>query len=291
VADRLRAVEILHAPAPERKGLRERADLRIGALGSGSDFTPFLQHLGIASLNIGYGGENGGGSYHSVYDSFDHYTRCGDPGFVYGVTQAQTAARIVLRLADAEVLPFDFENFTETIALYVQEVMKLADQMRDETEEMNRKILEKSFDLSADPTEVWITPKTREPVPFLDFSPLQNALALLRGSTSRFGDAWKAPGAPAGRLTAETAGSLDRLFIEFERSLTTKEGLPGRPWYVHQIYAPGRYTGYGVKTLPGVREAIETRRWKEAGEQIVVASGVIERASGLIEKGASLLKR
>jgi N-acetylated-alpha-linked acidic dipeptidase len=291
VAERLRAVEILHAPVAERKILRERADLRIGALGSGSDFTPFLQHLGIASLNIGYGGENGGGSYHSVYDSFDHYSRFGDPGFVYGVTQAQTAGRIVLRLADAEVLPFDFENFTETIALYVQEVMKLADEMRDETDEMNRKIREKSFDLSADPAEVWITPKSREPVPFLDFSPLQNALALLKGSTSRYGDAWKAAGAPAGRLTAETAGSLDRLFMDFERSLTTKEGLPGRPWYVHQIYAPGRYTGYGVKTLPGVREAIETRKWKEAGEQIVIASGVIERASGLIERGASLLKR
>jgi N-acetylated-alpha-linked acidic dipeptidase len=226
-----------------------------------------------------------------VYDSFDHYTRFGDPGFVYGVTQAQTAGRIVLRLADAEVLPFDFEDFTETIALYVSEVMKLADEMRDETEEMNRKIREKSFDLSADPAEVWITPGAREPVPFLDFSPLQNALALLQGSTSRFGDAWKAAGAPAGRLTAEAAGSLDRLFMEFERSLTTKEGLPGRPWYVHQIYAPGRYTGYGVKTLPGVREAIETRKWKEAGEQIVVASGVIERASGLIERGTLLLKR
>ncbi len=288
VAERLRAVEILHAPVPERKGLRERADLRIGALGSGSDFTPFLQHLGIASLNIGYGGESGGGSYHSVYDSFDHYTRFGDPGFVYGVTQAQTAGRIVLRLADAEVLPFDFENFTETIALYVQEVMKLADEMREETDEMNRRIREKSFDLSADPTEVWITPKAREPVPFLDFSPLQNALALLKASTSRFGDAWKAAG---GHLPVETARSLDRLYMGFERSLTTKQGLPGRPWYVHQIYAPGRYTGYGVKTLPGVREAIETRRWKEAGEQIVVASGVLEQAAGVIEKGTSLLKQ
>ena len=291
VAERSKAVGILRAPVPERNVLRERADLRIGALGSGSDYTPFLQHLGIASLNIGYGGENGGGSYHSVYDSFDHYTRFGDPGFVYGVTQAQTTGRIVLRLADAEVLPFDFGDFTETIALYVQEVMKLADEMRDETEEMNRKIRENTFDLSADPAEVWITPKPREPVPFLDFSPLQNALALLKNSTSRFGDAWKGAGAAGVPLPLETARSLDRLFMDFERSLTSREGLPGRPWYVHQIYAAGRYTGYGVKTLPGVREAIETRKWKEAGEQIVVTSGALERAAGLIDRGTSLLKQ
>ena len=206
VAERLKAVEILHAPVPERGVLREREDLRIGALGSGSDYSPFLQHLGIASLNIGYGGENGGGSYHSVYDSFDHYTRFGDPGFVYGVTQAQTAGRIVLRLAGAEVLPFDFEDFTETIALYVQEVMKLADEMRDETDEMNRKIREKTFDLSADPAEVWITPKAREPVPFLDFSPLQNAMALMKKSASRFGEAWKSAGSARGSLPPETNG-------------------------------------------------------------------------------------
>jgi N-acetylated-alpha-linked acidic dipeptidase len=291
VAERLKAVEILRAADPERKAIRERAEMRIGALGSGSDYTPFLQHLGIASLNIGYGGESGGGSYHSVYDSFDHYTRFGDPGFVYGVTQAQTAGRIVLRLAEADVLPFDFEDFTETIALYVREVMKLADDMRDETEELNRKIREKSFDLSADPTETWITPKPEVPVPYLDFSPLQNALALLRTSASLFGEAWKSGVTAGGPLPAETARSLDRLFMEFERTLTTKEGLPGRPWYIHHIYAPGRYTGYGVKTLPGVREAIETRKWKEAGEQIVVVSRLLEHASGLIDRGTSLLKK
>jgi N-acetylated-alpha-linked acidic dipeptidase len=291
VAQRLRALQILRAPVAERKTLREREDLRIGALGSGSDYTPFLQHLGIASLNLGYGGEDGGGSYHSVYDSFDHYTRFGDPGFVYGVTQVQTAGRIVLRFADADVLPFDFEDFTETIALYVQEVMKLADEMRDETDDRNRKIREKSFDLSADPAEVWITPKAEDHVPFLDFSPLQNALASLRSSTSRFTEAWKSAGAAGGHLRTENALSLDRLFMDFERTLTTKEGLPGRPWYVHHIYAPGRYTGYGVKTLPGVREAIETRKWREAGEQIVAASVILEHAAGLIDRGTSLLKK
>ena len=290
VAERLKAVKSLRSTPSERKESKERTDMRIDALGSGSDYTPFLQHLGIASLNIGYGGEDGGGSYHSVYDSFDHYARFGDPGFVYGVTQAKTAGRIVLRLADAEVLPFEFSDFTETIGQYVQEVMKLADEMREETEEHNRRIREKTFDLSSDPMEVWITPKPQDTVTFLDFSPLQNALSSLRRSASRFADALKNVGGAGKRLTPETARSLDRLYIDFERTLTTKEGLPERPWYVHAIYAPGKYTGYGVKTLPGVREAIETRKWKEAGAQIAVASGVLERAASLLERGTSLMQ-
>jgi N-acetylated-alpha-linked acidic dipeptidase len=288
VADRRKAALLLEASKAERTKLRTRDDLRIGALGSGSDYSPFLQHLGIASMNIGYGGEDGGGSYHSAYDSFDHYTRFGDPGFVYGVTQAQTAGRIVLRLADADVLPFEFGGFTETVAGYVEEVMKLADDMREETEETNRKITDRVFDLSADPTEVWITPKAADPVPFLDFSPLQNALAALRASTARFDEARKA--ASGSPVPEAKARSLDRLYMDFERTLTTKEGLPGRPWYVHGIYAPGRYTGYGVKTLPGVREAIETKKWKEAGEQIAVASGILSRAAAQIDRCASLMK-
>jgi len=291
VSERARAVQILRASGTERKGIRERADLRIGALGSGSDYSPFLQHLGIASMNIGYGGEDGGGSYHSAYDSFDFYARFGDPGFVYGVTEAQTAGRIILRLADAEVLPFDFADFTETIGRYVAEVMKLADEMRDATEEQNRKIREKTFELSADPKETRVTPKSEDPVPYIDFAPLQNALAALERSTHRFGDSWKGERSAGGPLPAETARLLDRLFMDFERTLTTKEGLPGRPWYVHAIYAPGRYTGYGVKTLPGVREAIEMRKWKEAGEQIVIAAGVLERAAALIDGGTTLLKK
>jgi N-acetylated-alpha-linked acidic dipeptidase len=291
VSERARAAQILHASGTERTGIRERADLRIGALGSGSDYSPFLQHLGIASMNIGYGGEDGGGSYHSAYDSFDHYARFGDPGFVYGVTEAQTAGRIVLRLADANVLPLDFGDFTETMGRYVGEVMKLADDMRESTEELNRKIREGTFELSADPKDARVPPKSEDPVPYLDFSPLQNALAALERSTHRFSEARKGERSPASPLPAETARALDRMFMDFERTLTTKEGLPGRPWYAHEIYAPGRYTGYGVKTLPGVREAIETRKWKEAADQIVIAAGALERAAALIEGGTSLLKK
>ncbi|HUI10976.1 MAG TPA: transferrin receptor-like dimerization domain-containing protein, partial [Bacteroidota bacterium] len=288
---RLRAFTLLHAAAGERKEIQDRGDLRIDALGSGSDYSPFLQHIGVAALNLGYGGENGGGSYHSVYDSFEHYTRFGDPGFVYGIVLARTAGRMVLRLADAPVLPFEFGDFTETIGRYVREVIKLTDDMRTETDETNREIREKAFALAADPTETWVDPPLKDPVPHLDFAPLENAVDRLQRSTARFVEASGAL-CRAGRAPAEPAcRALDRLYMGFERSLTTAEGLPGRPWYVHEIYAPGKYTGYGVKTLPGVREAIETRQWKEAGEQIVVAARVLERASGLIDSAASLLAR
>jgi N-acetylated-alpha-linked acidic dipeptidase len=270
--------------------MRERADFRIGALGSGSDYTPFLQHLGIASLHIGYGGEDGGGSYHSIYDSFDHYTRFGDPGFAYGVTQAQTAGRLVLRLAGADFLPFDFDSFTGTVTQYVEEVVKLADDLREETEEGNRRIRERTYDLAADPLETWITPPARETVPFLNFSPLHNALALLRRRSAEFTDARKGADSSAGIMKRESRRALDRLFMGFERSLTTKPGLPGRPWYQHAIYAPGKYTGYGVKTLPGIREAIEQRSWKEAQDQIEVAARVLEQAAGMIGQATKVLR-
>src|SRR5205807_3594662 len=121
--------------ADERREARERTDFRIGALGSGSDFTPFLQHVGVASLNLGFGGEDGGGSYHSIYDSFDNYVRFLDPTFDYGVALSETAGRIMLRFADADTIPLSFDDFTDTIAQYVKEVTKLADDTRDDIAE------------------------------------------------------------------------------------------------------------------------------------------------------------
>ncbi|MGH7456455.1 MAG: M28 family peptidase, partial [bacterium] len=182
VADRARALRIVSGSPEDRKEARDRKDLRIYALGSGSDYTPFLQHLGIASLNLGYGGEDGGGSYHSVYDSFDHYTRFGDPNFDYGTALAQTAGRAVLRLADAEVLPFEFTNFAETVAKYAKEVARLADDMREETEEKNQRIKDKTFEAVADPRQAIVAPKSLAPVPFLNFAPLQNAVSRLQQS-------------------------------------------------------------------------------------------------------------
>lgn len=291
VLERTRALRLARGSAEERRETRERQDLRISALGSGSDYTPFMQHLGIASLNIGYGGEDGGGSYHSIYDSFDHYTRFGDPNFDYGLALAQTAGRITLRLANADVLPLSFGNFASVVERYIREVTRLTDEMREETREKNRQLSERTLEIISDPTQVYVAPKARAPVPHLNFAPLQNSFARLQESARAY-DAAMAEMAAAGfSLSKEAQKSLDEILIQTERAMTREEGLPRRPWFKHQIYAPGFYTGYGVKTLPGVREAIEQRNWKEAGEQVNVIAETIERLASEIDRATSIIKR
>jgi N-acetylated-alpha-linked acidic dipeptidase len=290
VEERARAQRILDANADERRELRERADLRIGALGSGSDYTPFLQHLGVASLNLGYGGEDGGGSYHSIYDSFDNYTRFIDPGFDYGIALAQTAGRVILRTADADTLPLSFSNFTDTVARYVKEVTRLADDTREEIAEKNRRIADGTFRAVFDPTETYVAPQTEAPAPYLNFAPLQNALARLQESTKKYQSALSSPAAQERLRSRETQEKLDQLLMRFERALTRDAGLPRRPWFKHQIYAPGFYTGYGVKTLPGVREAIEQHNWKEADEQTVIIAATIEQAAAELDRATALLQ-
>jgi N-acetylated-alpha-linked acidic dipeptidase len=288
VSDRLRARSVLDASRDDRKELRDRRDLRISALGSGSDFTPFLQHLGIASLNLGYGGEDDGGSYHSIYDSFDHYTRFGDPTFEYGIALAQTAGRLVLRLADADVLPLEFTAFSDTLGRYVTEVGKLADDMREETEETNRRLRERTYQIAGDPKQVQVLPSPRPVPPYISLAPLQNAKARVDESARGFDAAWKARTA-AGPLPLETQKALDAVLMAAERSLTRTEGLPRRPWFVHQVYAPGFYTGYGVKTLPAVREALEQREFTQAEDQARVVAGVLEGFAAQIDRATALL--
>ena len=277
VSERLEARRRVAQAAPR---FQANGDHPIGALGSGSDYTPFLQHLGIASLNLGYSGESGGGSYHSIYDSFDHYVRFGDPTFAYGVTLAQTTGRVVLRLADADVLPFEFESFSETVTRYVDEIVTLTDEMRTQTERTNRLIGDGRYDLAADPTKTYIPPTPEDPVPHLNFAPLQNALTRLAASARAYGEGLD-PEALA-RLSVADQRALDQILIRTERVLTREDGLPGRPWFTHQIYAPGFYTGYGVKTIPGVREAIEQRDWPLATTQIALAADTLARFAGEI---------
>jgi N-acetylated-alpha-linked acidic dipeptidase len=243
--------------------------IRLDALGSGSDYTPFLQHTGVAALNIGYGGEGGGGSYHSAYDSFDHYVRFGDPNFDYGIAQAKTTGRLVLRLANADVLPFELKTFADTMSRYLDELTKLSETTRKEIEERNRLVRENAYENAADPTKPFVAPKAEPAAPYLNFAPLQNAVAHLKQSATAFDRA--AASAPADRQAA-----FDRVLMHIEQSLLLANGLPRRPWFRHQIYAPGFYTGYGVKTVPGVREAIEQKEWSDANAQIESAAKVIE---------------
>jgi N-acetylated-alpha-linked acidic dipeptidase len=288
VADRALASTILSTTTtPEvRQEARSAHFLRLSPLGSGSDFTPFLQHLGIASLNIEFGGEGYYGQYHSIYDSFDHYTRFVDPTFVYGVTLAKTAGRIVLRLADADVLPIDFGHFSAAVSCYVDEVAKLADDLRQKTEEENRRIQDGTYSAVDDPVETWVVPAPKDPVPYLNFAPLRNAAAVLDKSTAAYQKAWTEKG---GALSLADQKRLDALLLGAEHALTRKEGLPRRPWFVHQVYAPGFYTGYGVKTLPAVREAIEQRNWKEAEEQVGLVAHTLEGFAREVDRATAVL--
>jgi len=290
VADRLRAWKIVKGTPEEQREVEEREDLRIEALGSGSDYTPFLQHLGIASLNLGFEGEESYiGVYHSIYDSFDHFTRFVDPNFEYGIALMQTTGRAVLRSANADVLPFEFQGFAGAVDKYLNEVTRLLDGMRDETRRRNRLIADKLLERVSDPLQPFVTPEPKEPVPYLNFAPLQNALARLQESARHY-QAARTSSAPDGRLLPrEAQNELDQILMQAERTLTRSEGLPRRNWYRHQIYAPGFYTGYGVKTLPGVREAIEQRDWKEASEQVEITAAVLQRFTAEIERATKVL--
>jgi len=287
VAARLRAAELVDG-TPESRREAKGGELRIGALGSGSDYTPFLQHLGIASLDLGYGGEGHYGQYHSIYDSYDHYMRFMDPTMQYGITLAQTAGRVVLRVASADVLPLDFEHFSATVGRYVKEVEELADKMREETEDHNRAIDDHLFEAAADPTETWVTPRRLDPVPHLNFAPLENARDRLAKSAHAYQAALDRAGPGAGGLGPEARRGLDLVLLRAERALTGP-GLPRRPWYVHQIYAPGFYTGYGVKTLPGVREAIEERKWRELDDQVAATAKAIAAFAAEVDKATAML--
>ena len=277
---RARARMLLQGDDEDKREALERHDLRLYALGSGSDYTPFLQHLGIASLNLGFGGENGGGSYHSIYDSIDHFNRFGDPGHAYGLALARTAGRATMRIADADVLPFEFDNFAETIGGYVEQISELERSLRAEVEEHNRLLDLKAFELAADPTQPFVRPQPREVVPHLNLAPLRNAQERLTIGAN----AYTAISAQALALAPNEQRNLDVLLYTTERILTSAAGLPRRPWYRHQIYAPGFYTGYGVKTLPGVREAVEQEQWEEATAQIDLVAAVINGIAGRIEE-------
>ncbi|MBQ4914478.1 M28 family peptidase [Maribacter sp. MMG018] len=239
---------------------------KLYALGSGSDYTPFIQHAGIAALNLGFGGENAGGEYHTIYDTYPHYKRFKDPDFAYGIALANTAGRITLRLANADVVPLDFQQWHTTVSGYLDEIMSLTEKMRKEVEKHNKLVKANAFDLSADPKKPAKSPELKAMVPYLDFSPLQNELSTLKSTIDEFSKL------KTDHLSKEQKSQLNQKLIKAEQMLTSEKGLPRRPWYKHQIYAPGFYTGYGVKTLPGVREAVEQKNWKEAEEQIKVLS-------------------
>jgi N-acetylated-alpha-linked acidic dipeptidase len=274
---RVRLVDISRAKGKDREELRARADLRIPALGSGSDYTVFVDHLGVASVNLGFGGEDEGGQYHSIYDDFYWYTHFQDTDFSYGRALAQTGGTMMMRMADADVLPFQFGDLADTVHLYLTQLRTLATDKRDEIKERNREITEGVYDALKDPKKTLVPPKAEDVPPYLNFAPLEQASDDLTEAAQAYDKAFDAA---AGSGPAE----LNTDLLRTERVLTDDKGLPNRPWFQHVLYAPGFYTGYGVKTIPGVREAIEQKRWSEADEQI-------KRSAAAIEKEVDLLKQ
>ncbi len=264
-------------------------DLRIEALGSGSDFTPFLQHAGVPTLNIGFGGEDGGGIYHSIYDSFAWYTRFSDTSFVYGKALAQVAGMMVMRVANADLLPAEFGNLSATAKRYLGEVTTLRETTAKEIDELNRRLAEGAYSITNDPRNPLQAPKAQGPAPHLNFAPIQNATDSLARVAERYERAYG--GLPTSAATAAALAQVNALLRQGDQVMLIPEGLPKRPWYQHALYAPGYYTGYGVKTMPGVREAIEQRDWKVADEQITKLAAALLRESDLISRAAQLLEQ
>lgn len=286
IGERRYAAAMVRAPEASRAKQIGDKKMKLAALGAGSDYSPFLQHLGIISMNLAFGGEGSGGEYHSIYDSYDLFTRFKDPGFDYGVALTKTAGRVMLRLCNADILPVDCNSFYRTVADYTSELKTLIDGMRSNTEVQNRMIEDKLFDLAADPKNKIAPPAIKEPVPFLNFSELENALAQLKNSVEDLRKLYP----KAVTLPADKQKQINTLLYTTERKLLQEKGLPRRNWYRHQIYAPGYYTGYGVKTLPGIREGIEERQWKEAQENIGVVTQTILSYTNHVNEINALLK-
>lgn len=262
---------------------RNRPDSRIGALGSGSDYTVFIDHLGIPSANLGFGGEDqGGGQYHSVYDDFYWYTHFSDTDFVYGRALAQTAGSMVMRMADADVLPYEFKDEAETIHNYVTEVKKLADTMRSQIKQRNEDLAEGAYKAAADPRKTSVPPPVETAPPYFNFAPLDQASDDLTAAASEYEKAFSAhasSGTPA----------VNAPLMQAQHALTDSTGLPNRPWFENMVYAPGFYTGYGVKTLPAVREAIEQKQWTIVDAQIGRTAAAIEREAEVLKQATKAL--
>jgi N-acetylated-alpha-linked acidic dipeptidase len=233
--------------APARDGRPAVKAPPVGALGSGSDYTAFLDHVGIASLDMGLNGPGGDGSYHSTYDNPTWFKRYIDPQFKFSVLATQVTGVALLRLAEAEILPFDYEAYGKQIREYVDEIEQQA---------------------------VTASAADAKTIDFAGLKAAADAFAKAGTDLRARGDELLAA-SPDGAALA----SMNRRLMMAERDLIEPAGLPDRPWYRHVIYAPGLYTGYGVKTIPGVREAVDAGNYTRASEQVRLAIRALQRAT------------
>ena len=263
-------------------------DIPLDPLGSGSDYSSFVQHLGIAALNVGFGGEgSSGGVYHSAYDTYEHHSKFVDPGFVYAGVLAKTTGRMVLRMSELDLPVQRYTDFADTVATYLDEVEALATQKREAQTLQAKIIAAGAYKLSDDPKESAGPPTPLKAVPFFNLSPVENAIQRLKASAKAYDATLTAKGAT---LTPDVKSKLVALAGQTEQAMTTEPGLPGgRGWYRNMIYAPGRFTGYGAKTLPGIREAIEDERWEDADAYAGYTAKAINAYAALLDQGVSLM--
>jgi N-acetylated-alpha-linked acidic dipeptidase len=282
VFKRQQARVLLHGTPKQQAEARSGGNLAIGALGSGSDFSGFIDHVGIATINLGFAGEDPSGNYHSIYDDFYWYSHFSDYDFVYGRALAQAAGLTVLRMADAEIIPYEFEGLSHTVAQYIEELKALLESRRKEAEDIRQNLNEGVYAAANDPRNPTVAPPAREIPPYLNFAPLDNAAASLDRAAAHYNKALAiAQGKP---LSPERLLAINQQLAQAERKLTNAQGLPRRPWMQHLLYAPGWYTGYSAKTMPGVREAIEEGRYTEAEEQVLLVAHSLQDEAAWVEQ-------
>jgi N-acetylated-alpha-linked acidic dipeptidase len=287
VFKRQQARLLLQGSAKEQAQARSGDNLAIGALGSGSDYAGFIDHAGVAAINLGFTGEDPSGNYHSIYDDFYWYMHFGDSDFVYGRALAQAAGLTVMRMADEDILPYEFEGLSRTVAQYIEEMKALLETRRKEAEDIQRNLADGVYAATNDPRNPTFAPPPREIPPYLNFAPLDNAAASLDQASRHYA---KALAAVRGKpLPAEKLNTINQELAMAERKLTIAQGLPRRPWMQHVLYAPGWYTGYSAKTMPGIREAIEEGRYQEAEEQAALVARALEDEAAWIEQIARQL--
>ncbi|MGH9469894.1 MAG: transferrin receptor-like dimerization domain-containing protein, partial [Terriglobia bacterium] len=295
VEQRLRLRLIARASSQgERDELRRGGELKLGVLGSGSDYSAFLDHVGIPTLVLSFGGEGSGGAgiYHSIYDDFYWYSHFGDPTFEYGRALAQMDGTAMMRLANAPLLPIDFEDLARAVRSYVKDAQSVVRSGRSEAREHDLQISEGVFRATADPDEHLPSPVLRPSPPYLNFASLSNAAARLAKAASDYHKLVAQAEAEGGAaLDRDSMARVNDVLRRSEQALAMQGGLPGRPWYKNSLYGPGIFTGYDARTLPAVRQEIALKNWQQANAAIQKTAAAIDQETQLIHEASQALEQ
>jgi N-acetylated-alpha-linked acidic dipeptidase len=277
--------------AEERAAARARTELDLYALGDGSDFTAFQDFAGVSTADMSYSGESDADQYHSIYDDFYWYTHFVDPNFLYERAMAQTEGTAVLRMADADLVPVTYSPQADAITKYESELETLLKDKQEEITERNLELKEGVYGATADPTKKFVPPPVEQVPPYMNFTPMKNSIASLKLAADHYGKALAAYQAAGSQpVSAAALATVNADILRVSRLFLNEKGLPERPWFKNQVYAPGAYTGYGAKPIAAVREYMDEKKWSEAEGQIPMVAGVLTQVALGIEKCATDLE-